>query len=308
MSEKVIATKEDTTVKVDTSKKVEETEKTVKSEKAETIKKSTATRKPRAQAKSGSDKTEKPVEKKTSTRKKESPEKEVDTVQEDITIKEVPSVAKPEEIEQVTGEPIDSIFKLDDIERYHEICNNIQTELCKVETSYLTIACDFYAIRHKKLFQIDNYANAYDMALEKYGLSRGTCNNYINICEKFGAIDESTGECTGLKPEYTDYSSSQLVQMLQVPKEHLKDFSPDMSVREMKRQKEIYKEKGVPLEAPNEPKSNSAKTKKLELMKSKDITEVLKTDNPLLAEKLSIFESEHPDTDFDISITLVYKE
>lgn len=214
-----------------------------------------------------------------------------------------------EVIEKVTGDVVStSIFSPENVKAYEDYCNGIDKEIGKVNISYLAIATKVYAIRHKKLFQIENYANVYDMAQEKYGFSRGTCNNYINICEKFGKIDEKTAECSGLLPQYKGFSSSQLVEMLQVPKKHLGEFTPDMSVREMRRKKGICKEKGVTLDGSKEVAGTSAKKKKLELLKASDISEVLESGNTALKEKLAAFEQEHPEAAYNISITLVYEE
>lgn len=279
MSEKAITEEVKTTVKEEEIKKEETTPK------AESVKKTEATKKTGLRENSETPNKAKSLPGTAGTKKKIDSEKTT-------------------EIEKVKGDIVP--FPKDVIQSYEAICSHIHTELDKAETSYLVIARELYVIRHKKLFQIENYASVYEMAQEKYGFSRGACNNYINICEKFGQIDEKTGECTGLLPEYESYSSSQLTEMLQVPKEHLSEFTPDMSVRKMRRLKKTYKENGIPLE--DSKNANSTKTKKKELLKSKDITEVLKTDNPLLAKKLSEFESEHPDIDFDIAITIVYEE
>lgn len=195
-------------------------------------------------------------------------------------------------------------FQAEEIQQYKNICDNIHKEITGVESSYLKIALELYKIRQKRLYQIDNYANVYDMAYDKFMLSRGTCCNYINICEKFGIIDEATGECTGLLPEYEDFSSSKLVAMLQLPKELCKEITPNMSVREIRRKRQIYEERLQPELTTKKP----GKKKTIELLKTNNIAEVIDKDSSTLLEKYDSFIKDHPDGKYTISITLVPQE
>lgn len=277
MSEKVVETKKEATVKEETTKTVETPKKPTATKKVETAKKPTVAKKSKA--------TSKPAEKVTP-----------------VVAKELPSAEneKPEEVEKVTGEVIPFTGK--EIERFNNLSSDIQKEVEKVNVSYLFIAKKIYAIYRNELYKIDLKANIYDWAQEKFGFSRGTCNKYIRICDKFGEIDPVKKECIKLRPEYEPYTSSQLKEMCQVPEELLEKFKPEMSVRDMIRLKNNCETKGIPLEKPK-----SAKTKKLVSVNSQNMDVALNTDYPELTQKIEDFRNEHPDTDFDIAITLVYK-
>ncbi len=205
-----------------------------------------------------------------------------------------------------------SSFQPDEVKQYQELCNKIQAEIGSVESAYLTIAMELYTIREKQLYQIDNYPNVYDMAYDKFSLSRATCNNYINICKNFGKIDEVKKECSGLLPEYEKFSSSKLVAMLNIPDELRKEITPDMSVREIKRKRQIYEERKLLSDNPSDnsedlPKKSGGK-KVIELLKTDNIAELIEKDNNILLEKYDSIMREYPDAKYTISITLLPKK
>ena len=108
-----------------------------------------------------------------------------------------------------------------------------------MENSYLQTAFALHAIYKHKLYQLDNFKNIYDFAKETYSIARGTCNNFINICEKFGVPNEN-GNIMELSPTYTQYSVSQLAVMLAFPQELLTKCDKSMSVRELKQMRVEY--------------------------------------------------------------------
>ena len=108
-----------------------------------------------------------------------------------------------------------------------------------MENSYLQTAFALHAIYKNKLYQLDNFKNIYDFAKENYSIARGTCNNFINICEKFGVLNEN-GNIMELSPDYAQYSVSQLAVMLAFPQELLSRCDKSKSVRELKRMRIEY--------------------------------------------------------------------
>lgn len=108
-----------------------------------------------------------------------------------------------------------------------------------MENSYLQTAFALHAIYKNKLYQLDNFKNIYDFAKENYSIARGTCNNFINICEKFGVLNEN-GNIMELSPTYMQYSVSQLAVMLAFPQELLDKCDKSKSVRELKRMRIEY--------------------------------------------------------------------
>lgn len=224
----------------------------------------------------------------------------------EIEVVETPESAKTALVER------NASFQPDEVKQYRDMCGKIQKEVEKFESAYLTIALELYTIYEKQLYKIDNYPNVYDMAYDMFSLSRATCNNYINICKNFGKIDKAKKECTGLLPEYEKFCASQLVVMMNMPEELRKEITPDMSVRKIRRKKQIYEERKTLSDNSSgnseEPTKKSGGKKTIELLKTDNIVELIEKDNSVLLEKYDSIMKEYPDTKYTISITLIPKE
>ncbi len=144
-----------------------------------------------------------------------------------------------------------------------------------MENSYLQTAFALHAIYKHKLYQLDNFKNIYDFAKETYSIARGTCNNFINICEKFGVPNEN-GNIMELSPTYAQYSVSQLAVMLAFPQELLTKCDKSMSVRELKRMRVEY-ESG--LQAPTDTQAIETTMKEIP-SDSADTDSSASTDSP----------------------------
>lgn len=117
----------------------------------------------------------------------------------------------------------------------------IETAYGKMETCYLDTAVAIHSIYQQQLYKLDNYKNIYDFAKENYDISRGTCSKFINICERFGAINEN-GNVIGLQERFKAFGVSQLGVMLPMPDCLLEQCDNKMSVRSLKQLAEDYKE------------------------------------------------------------------
>lgn len=127
-------------------------------------------------------------------------------------------------------------FSTADKAMYNKLVKGIASELQKVEKSYLVMAFQVHHVYVQNLYQIDGYKNIYEWSADKFKLARGTTNNYINICEKFGTI-LADGTCKALKPAYAEFSSSQLILMLSMDDETRDLISSDMTIKQIKEKK-----------------------------------------------------------------------
>lgn len=110
-----------------------------------------------------------------------------------------------------------------------------------MESCYLDSAIAIHSIYQQQLYKLDNYKNIYDFAKENYDISRGTCSKFINICDRFGAINEN-GNVIGLQERFKAFGVSQLGAMLPMPDSLLEQCDSKMSVRALKQLCEDYKE------------------------------------------------------------------
>lgn len=116
-------------------------------------------------------------------------------------------------------------------------CTNIKREFSKVESSFMKIAFDLHYIYSKKGYEVLGAKDIYELAKTHFGISRGTSNGFINVVEKFAKRDESGNVLPELQDRFKDFSSSQLLAMLNMTNDALLEISPDMTVREIKKLK-----------------------------------------------------------------------
>lgn len=125
---------------------------------------------------------------------------------------------------------------------YNRLVGSISKEYGKVEASSLKIAFALYEIYHGEMYEIDGYKNIYDFGMERFNLSRGTTNNFINIIKKFGLRGEDgeviCGKESGLFEEYEKFTFSKLCLLVSVPDEYLPEFYSTMTAREIREKKE----------------------------------------------------------------------
>lgn len=112
---------------------------------------------------------------------------------------------------------------------------SIHKSLNSVQSSFTRIAFDLHWILSSSAFKLLGYKNVYDYAAKEHGIAKGTCNNFINIVERFAVRDEAGNVVEQIRPELKDYQSSKLIVLLGVEDAQLTEFSVDMSVREMKK-------------------------------------------------------------------------
>lgn len=134
--------------------------------------------------------------------------------------------------------PPEDIVTLEDKNEFQKLDGVIYDSMENISKSGYAVAFAIHTIYAKKLYRVDGYENVYSYALERYGLSRTTCNDFINMVERFGKISGNDKECiTKIRPEYELYGNSQLLAMKGYNDLEIADakINPSMSVREIKK-------------------------------------------------------------------------
>lgn len=155
--------------------------------------------------------------------------KAVETKAVELKTTEVKSVA-------VMNPPKD-VFSLEIVKELDKRAKTIRTELGKVESSFLKIGFNLTWIYENGSFKALGYDTIYDLAKKEFNIARGTCNNFINVVQRFGVRLDDNTIGYALLPEFKDFKSSQLIQMLGMSDEELKAINKDMSVRDIKKLK-----------------------------------------------------------------------
>lgn len=153
--------------------------------------------------------------------------------------KEVTAKSITTQLQEVEGKN-KKAMSANDKRLYTRFKKQIDTAYKKMETCYFDTATAIHSIYSKELYKIDNFKNIYDFAKENYNISRGTCSKFINICARFGVMNEN-GTVTGLQERFQAYGVSQLGVMLSFPDALLNQCAPEMSVRDLKQMGEDFK-------------------------------------------------------------------
>lgn len=144
-------------------------------------------------------------------------------------------------------------FKIENHKNRGVICKNfvkinesISQSLKDIVINFLSIGKLLNIVKDNKLFVILNYSNIYDYSMDQYSLSRTTVKNLINVYNRFcevGEMDPSKDtyylNSVNLKKEFKEYNYSQLVELLPLSDEEIKDYSPSQSVKEIRNNKLI---------------------------------------------------------------------
>lgn len=134
-------------------------------------------------------------------------------------------------------------FSMEDRGLYETKLKSLEKTYVGMEKNWLDMASDIYPIYKKRLYRIDGFRNIYEFAKEKFNISKSTCSMFIQVCEQFGEFSQD-GIVEGLKPGYEGYTISKLQILITVDEKSHRDFSPEMTVREMK---QLKKQKESPL-------------------------------------------------------------
>ena len=193
-------------------------------------------------------------------------------------------------------------------ELYEKLYSVIEENQKKGTKAFISIAVSLFGIYEHELYKEKNYANIYDFAFEQFGLSKTNVFNYLNIVKNFGMKDENGEGFKGLKAEYEKFSSSQLISMLKLNEQLREEITPDMSVREINRKRRYWEEEH-PI-ATDEKRisvaSKKPKKEKVELLKTGNIQEM--REGTALLSKIAEQEERYPEKEYDVVVSLIYKE
>lgn len=78
------------------------------------------------------------------------------------------------------------------------------------------------------------YSSVSDFAKDRYGISKATTYQYLEVVEKFGKLNPKTGEIDAIQDEYRDYKSTALIIMAGMTDKQLARCNPSMKTKELK--------------------------------------------------------------------------
>lgn len=115
-------------------------------------------------------------------------------------------------------------------------CAAIDDDISLINDSFLSVAFRLYQLKAHCFGSLVAYgcADIYEFAKKRFGFGTTTTKNFLAIYDKFMITDGMNVPM--LKEEFKDYGYSQLVELVSV-ESHLDDFSPKMTVKEIRKKK-----------------------------------------------------------------------
>lgn len=122
---------------------------------------------------------------------------------------------------------------------YEDSVDIIREELVKTKKSFVKIGWYLKHINDEKMYEKEGYADIFELAKDKFGITTSTANRFMNVCAEFSI----GGDSPELDERFLEYSVSQLFEMLPMNSEERDDITPDMSVKEIRKVKQDKKDK-----------------------------------------------------------------
>ena len=111
--------------------------------------------------------------------------------------------------------------------KYAQAIASITECQLKAEGLAERIAGQLYIVNRLNLYRIDNYKSMGDWAVDKFGISKGTCSDAISTFDRFGSKDKAGT----LDDKYVEYTFSTLIKMKKLTDDQIKaaGIDPTMS-------------------------------------------------------------------------------
>ena len=115
-------------------------------------------------------------------------------------------------------------------------CTAIDDDIALINDSFLSVAFRLHQLKVHGFNSIVEYGcyDIYQFAKLRFGFGTTTTKNFLAIYDKFMIADGMNTPM--LKEEFKDYGYSQLVELVSV-ESHLDEFSPSMTVKEIRKKK-----------------------------------------------------------------------
>lgn len=118
--------------------------------------------------------------------------------------------------------------------RYQEVKSNIRDRLQNMKNDYVAIGYHLREVLNDELYLEDGYKNVHEFAQSEFGMKKATVNHCIRINMEFSV----GGNSPEIDDKYSEFSKSQLQELLYIQKEKREEVTPDMTVRQIREMRE----------------------------------------------------------------------
>lgn len=117
----------------------------------------------------------------------------------------------------------------------------IYTDICDLQKSYIRLGFHLYEFKRNGYYNDFGYLTFEDFCDNNIGLDKGSLSRCMNVYLRFAKRDKSIVPTMFLDERFSDYSYSQLCEMLPLRDDELKNIKPDMTVRQIREYKKNRK-------------------------------------------------------------------
>lgn len=114
------------------------------------------------------------------------------------------------------------------------VCNRIYSLSRNVVQNFMELGKLLKDIKDKELYKLANYEDFYEFAKQEFSYGTTSVKNLISVYEKFSNKNDNYLEISN---KYKNFNYTQLVELVPIDENQLTDFSPEMSIKEIRYKK-----------------------------------------------------------------------
>lgn len=165
----------------------------------------------------------------------------------------VKAVAPKENIEAVVNAPAvvapkapTDVYSKEMVTEFNKRTKTIKDSIGKIDTSFEKIAFALYWIYDNDAYKAKGCDNIITFAKKEFGYEKTTCYSLMNVVEAFAERNEAGQIVEKFRPEVKGFSVSKLSLMVGLSSEDIKNLSPTMTVKEIKKYVKSLEGKALP--------------------------------------------------------------
>lgn len=152
----------------------------------------------------------------------------------------------PVEISLPAPKPSTDVYSKEMVTELNRRTKTIKDSIGKIDTSFEKIAFALYWIYDNNAYKAKGCDNIITFAKKEFGYEKTTCYSLMNVVEAFAERNEAGKIVEKFREEVKGFSVSKLSLMVGLTSEEIKELSPSMTVKEIKKHVKSLEGKELP--------------------------------------------------------------
>lgn len=152
----------------------------------------------------------------------------------------------PVEISLPAPKPSADVYSKEMVTELNRRTKTIKDSIGKIDTSFEKIAFALYWIYDNNAYKAKGCDNIITFAKKEFGYEKTTCYSLMNVVEAFAERNEAGKIVEKFREEVKGFSVSKLSLMVGLTSEEIKELSPSMTVKEIKKYVKSLEGKELP--------------------------------------------------------------